>query len=198
MTAEKDAHMAKFITEGLRTNVIRPNTARYYSQVHLVAKPQADATTAKHNVHIDKTSNDQSPQASSLSNTIPREWRTTIDYRHYNTCISKQHWPIPNIKSIIDRLDKAKPKYFAKLDMTKGCWQAPLEEESRIFTAFICFMGIFEWNRAPMGTQPAGGYFQQIIAFVVLVGLTFIILESYIDDILVHAKTKEELFKNLR
>ena len=59
-------------------------------------------------------------------------------------------------------------------------------------------MGIFEWNRAPMGTQPAGGYFQQIIAFVVLVGLTFIILESYIDDILVHAKTKEELFKNLR
>ena len=187
MTAEKDAHMAKFITEGLRTNVIRPSKARYYSQVHLVAKPQADATTAKHNVHIDNTSKLTSPSASSISNkSIPREWRTTIDYRHYNTCITKQHWPIPNIKSIIDRIDKAKPKYFAKLDMTKGYWQAPLEESSRIFTAFICFMGIFEWNRAPMGTQPAGGYFQQIIAFVVLVGLTFII------DILVHAKTLDK------
>ena len=194
MTAEKDAHMAKFISEGLRTNVIRPSKARYYSQVHLVAKPLADATTAKHIAHIDNKSTDPSPQASSISNPITREWRTTIDYRHYNTCITKQHWPIPNIKSIIDRLDKAKPKYFAKLDMTKGYWQAPLAEESRIFTAFICFMGIFEWNRAPMGTQPTGGYF----AFVVLVGLTFIILESYIDDILVHAKTKEELFKNLR
>ena len=82
--------------------------------------------------------------------------------------------------------------------MTKGYWQAPLAAESKIFTAFICFMGIIEWNRAPMGTQPAGGYFQQMIAFVVLLGLTYKILESYIDDLLVHAKTKEELFKNLR
>ena len=85
----------------------------------------------------------------------------------------------------------------AKLDMTNGYWQAPLAESSKAFTAFICFMGIFEWNRAPMSTQPAGGYFQQMIAFVVLLGLTYQILESYIDDIFVHAQTKEELFKNL-
>ena len=81
--------------------------------------------------------------------------------------------------------------------MTKGYWQAPLAEESKAFTAFICFMGIFEWNRAPMGTQPAGGYFQQMIAFVVLLALTYVILEAYIDDLLVHAKTKEEIFANL-
>ena len=104
MTAEKDAHMEKFISEGLRTNVIRPSKARYYSQVHLVAKPQADATTAKLNAHIDNKSTDQPPQAGSTSISHTREWRTTIDYRHYNTCITKQHWPIPNIKSIIDRL----------------------------------------------------------------------------------------------
>ena len=47
MSTEKDIHMEKFITEGLKSNVIRPSNARYYSQVHLVIKPQADATTAK-------------------------------------------------------------------------------------------------------------------------------------------------------
>jgi hypothetical protein len=36
-----------FITEGLKSNVIRPSNARYYSQVHLVVKPAASATTIK-------------------------------------------------------------------------------------------------------------------------------------------------------
>ena len=36
-----------------------------------------------------------------------------------------------------------------------------------------------------------------MIVFVVLLALTYVILESYIDDLLVHAKTKEELFVNL-
>jgi len=81
MTAEKDAHMAKFISEGLRTNVIRPSKARYYSQVHLVVKPQADANTARHNAHIDGKSMNSTPQACSISipPPKPREWRTTID-----------------------------------------------------------------------------------------------------------------------
>jgi hypothetical protein len=91
---------------------------------------------------------------------------------------------------MIQRIGKRKPKYFAKLDMTSGYWQAPLAENTKRFTAFITFMGIFEWNRAPMGTQPAGGYFHHQIAFVVLAGLIYKILESYIDDILVHAKNK--------
>ena len=90
------------------------------------------------------------------------------------------------------RIGKAKPnKYFAKLDMTNGYWQAPLAEQSK------AYMGILEWDKAPMGTQPAGNYLQHMIAFVVLLGLTYSILESYIDDIFVHAQTKEKLFENL-
>ena len=128
---------------------------------------------------------------------LAKKWRTTIDYRFFNQCITPQHWPQPDISQMLQRIGRAKPKYFAKLDMTSGYWQAPLAEETKRFTAFITFMGIFEWNRAPMGTQPAGGYFHQQIAFLVLTGLVYIILESYIDDILIHAKTKDELKQNL-
>ena len=220
MSAEKDAHMEKFITEGLKSNVIRPSNARYYSQVRLVVKPEADATTIKTNASYstgydgasnaaqamlidDKNSQSSEPQGNAKSKSTtpqarsalstpnpPRKWRTTIDYIHYNDCIVKQHWPLPNISVMKERIGKAKPKCFAKLDMANGYWQAPLAEYSKAYTAFICFMGIFEWNRAPIGTQPAGGYFQQMIAFVVLLGLTYKILESYIDDIFVHAQTK--------
>ena len=97
---------------------------------------------------------------------------------------------------MLQRIGKTKPKYFAKLDMTSGYWQAPLAENSKRFTAFITFMGIFEWNRAPMGTQPAGGYFHYCISFIVLTGLMYIIVESYIDDILILGQTKEQFFFN--
>ena len=106
----------------------------------------------------------------------PRKWRTTIDYRFYNKCITPQHWPLPNISNMIQRIGRAKPKYFAKLDMTHGYWQAPLDEKSKRFTAFITFMGIFEWNRVAMVTQPAGGYFQYCMAFIVFVGLIYTIM----------------------
>ena len=171
MTTEKESHIEKFIAEGLKSNIIRPSKATHYSQVHLVAKPTDDPTVKK--------------------------WRTTIDYRFFNQCITPQHWPLPNISQMLQRIGRAKPKYFAKLDMTSGYWQAPLAENTKRFTAFITFMGIFEWNRAPMGTQPAGGYFHYCIAFVVLVNLVYKILEAYIDDILIHAKTKDEFMTNL-
>ena len=50
-------------------------------------------------------------------------------------------------------------------------------------------------NRTPMmSTQPAGGYFYQQFALVVLARLIYFILESHIDDILVNAETKKEFF----
>ena len=180
MTAEKEHHIKKFIEEGLISKVIRPSNSAYYSQVHLVPKP-SNEPVVNDNVHL----------------CPPRKWRTTIDYRRFNKCITTQHWPLPNISSMIQRIGKKKPKYFAKLDMTSGYWQAPLAENTKRFTAFITFMGIFEWNRAPMGTQPAGGYFHQCIAFIVLAGLVYSILESYIDDILVFAETREKFWENL-
>ena len=137
MSAEKDAHMEKFITEGLKSKVIRPSNARYYSQVHLVVKPEADATTAKtaaaYPTGYDRSSNSaqamvisdnnsQSPKPLGFAQsklitpaqarlaiptaTPPRKWRTIIDYRHYNNCIVKQHWPLPNISAMKERIPR--------------------------------------------------------------------------------------------
>ena len=47
MSVEKDTHMETFITERLQPTVIRPSNARHHSQIHLVVKSEADATTVK-------------------------------------------------------------------------------------------------------------------------------------------------------
>ena len=63
---------------------------------------------------------------------------------------------------------------FAKFDMTKGYWQLGLAPAVRMATAFITWMGIFVWNRVPMGLQPAASYFQYCMLMIVLAGLAYL------------------------
>jgi hypothetical protein len=65
-------------------------------------------------------------------------------------------------------------------------------------TAFICFLGIFQWKRVPMGIKGASAYFQCMMTTVVLVGLMYIFVESYLDDIIVDAPEENKFLANLR
>ena len=80
-----------------------------------------------------------------------KEKRLVLDYRALNEC----NWPLPNISHMIERIGALQPKKFAKFDMTKGYRQLGLAPAVRQATAFITWMGIFVWNRIPMGLQPA-------------------------------------------
>ena len=113
------------------------------------------------------------------------KWRFCIDFRNMNACCTRSSWPIPNIKMMLARLGALhpRPKYFAKIDFTFGYHQAPLSKSTSPLT-FITVFGFYEWLRIPMG-------------IVVLVGLLYIFVEVYIDDILVHASTEDSLIKRL-
>ena len=125
-------------------------------------------------------------------------WRFCIDYQPLNSCSESEGWNLPNIHQMLQRLGALKPKIFAVMDLTSGYHQAPLSLSSRILTAFITFMGIFEWLRVPMGLKGAPSYFQKVLATVVLVGLLYAICELYIDDIIVHACESKEFVDRLR
>jgi transposase InsO family protein len=126
------------------------------------------------------------------------EWRFCIDYRRLNDASTKLGWPIPNIQQMLRRIGETKSKIFAKIDFTKGYYQAPLSMSSRILTAFICFCGVYQWLRVPMGLKGAPSYFQKEMATLVLGGLIHIILELYIDDILIHGRTEEEFIERVK
>ncbi len=62
-------------------------------------------------------------------------------------------WPIPNIREMLDRIGPKRPKFFAKMDLTSGYHQMPIEEATKPLTEFITPFGLFEWYRLPMGPQ---------------------------------------------
>jgi len=127
-----------------------------------------------------------------------KSWRMCIDFRRLNKVSQSLGWPLPNIQEMLRRIGQHKPKFFATIDLTPGYHQMPISVASSKYTAFITFMGIFEWLRVPMGLKGAASYFQQIMANIVLVGLLYIFLEVYLDDIIIFAQTEEELIDRLQ
>lgn len=157
------------VNKYLDLGVIKPSKASEYSQVHLVPKGE------------------------------PNEWRFCLDYVRLNEAtLGVEGWPIPNIPQMIQRIGSKKPTVFGVMDMTSGYHQAPLSAAARLFTAFICFMGVFEWLRVPMGTKNAGSYFQRVMATTVLVGLLYVCCELYIDDVVVYGENDDAFVDNLK
>jgi len=139
-SAAKQHEIRKQIQKMIANRLIQPSQAKAWSQVLLVRKPDS-------------------------------RWRFCVDYRNINaiTRLTSGH-PLPNIKEMLHRLGGHKARYYATIDLTSGYFQTPVAETARMFTAFITFMGIFEFLRVPMGMKGAAPYFQQFIAVTVLAG----------------------------
>ena len=63
-------------------------------------------------------------------------WRVVQDYRLLNIYTKAISWPIPVIQTMIERLQRQKPKYFVKLDLTSSFHQIPLKKGDEKYTAF--------------------------------------------------------------
>ena len=170
-TPIKNEEIKRQIDKMIEMNVIKVSDANRYSQVHLQQKPTPAGEKQK--------------------------WRFCIDYILLNSCCEGEAWNLPNIQQMLQRIGTHRPKFFAVIDLTSGYHQVPLRKTSQIFTAFISFMGLHQWSRVPMGLKGAAGYFQRILATIVLIGLIYHICELYIDDIVVHAQDAKTYLSNL-
>jgi len=139
----------------------------------------------------------EASQASQV-NMVPKAeqgaYRFTCDFRALNECSKKIDFQLPKIWDIIARIGKTGANHFAKIDLTQGFHQVPLSEESRKYTSFRTCMGNYEYLRMAMGTKGAPQYFQRVMTEI-LMDLNHI-CEVYIDDILVYAKSEDELIAN--
>ena len=185
---EKQQATVEMITDMQRLRVVRPSQAIPYSHWHLVNKPSADKTIAQ-------------PKSSGSSDTVEvvtkKGFRPTVDFRIFNSCLDSMGWPLPRIKDVFVRIGQKKPKYFAVMDLTSGYHQIPVAVDSIPFTAFVCFMGVYEWLRLPMGIKPAGSFFQQTMQMI-FATLLYRIIEIYLDDLIVHAPNFTQYVSNLR
>ncbi|GFO36666.1 polyprotein [Plakobranchus ocellatus] len=113
--------------------------------------------------------------------------RLCIDFRKLNSITEFDNESIPQLEEIMTRVHKA--KYFSKLDMTKGYFQIPLEENSKKYTAFQTSMGLMEFNYLPFGLSTAAPSFNRAMSRT-LQGLPFV--ASYFDDILIFSDSWKE------
>jgi hypothetical protein len=127
----------------------------------------------------------------------PNTWRFCIDFKGINKACSTETWPIPNIKVMLYRLGGKRPKFYGVLDLTAGYHQTLIEEADRKYTAFITWVGTYEWNRLAMGLKSAGAYFQRVMSTEVLGGLLGTVCELYLDDMIICGSDEEEFLNNL-
>ena len=166
---DKLKELHRMINELLELKVIRASTSDVVSQVLLVVKK---GTT---------------------------KLRFCIDYRALNDATqTREAWPIPNIKQMLERLGTKSPKFFGVMDLTSGYHQAPLSESAKRWTAFTTAFGAYEWNRVPMGLMGAPSYFQRCMMTNVLGNLLMRAVEVYLDDFIVFGSDIEEFISNLR
>jgi hypothetical protein len=89
---------------------------------------------------------------------VQSRWRVCIDYRKLNTVTRKDHFPLPFIDQMVERL--ASHAFYCFLDGYSGYNQILLDPEDQEKIMFTCPFGMFAYRRMPFGLCNALATFQ--------------------------------------
>ena len=117
------------------------------------------------------------------------EKRPCWDYRRVNDRIVGDAHPLPLPENMFAELPGS--VLFSKMDLLKGFWQIPLDEDSKAILAMATPLGLYEPQNMPFGMKNAPAVFQREMQRVLRDRLGRGVL-VFIDDILIHSKTVEE------
>nr|GEU68022.1 reverse transcriptase domain-containing protein [Tanacetum cinerariifolium] len=82
-------------------------------------------------------------------------WRVCIDYRKLNEATRKDHFPLPFMDQMLERL--AGNEYYCFLDGFLGYFQIPIDLKDQEKTTFTCPYRTFVYRRMPFGLCNAPG-----------------------------------------
>lgn len=123
--------------------------------------------------------------------------RFCIDYRRLNEVSLDEASVLPKIFESIKDLGNA--TIFTVLDLKSGYWQIPLEESSKIYTAFTTHDGAaYQFNVMPFGLKTAPCTFQKLMSRDVLTGYLHHSCKVYLDDIIIYSENMSDHLQHLR
>ena len=120
------------ILKWLNAKIIYPiSDSQWVSPVHVVPE-KAEVTVIVNN------------KGEEIQTRLPTKWRVCIDYRKLNAATKKDHFPLPFIDQIHDRL--VGQTYFCFLDGYSRYNQIVIHPNDQEKTAFTCPFGAFAFR----------------------------------------------------
>ena len=122
-------------------------------------------------------------------------WRICIDYRRLNKATRKDHFPLPFLDQMLDRL--AVHDYYCFLDGYSGYNQIDIAPEDQDKTTFTCPYGTFTFRRMPFGLCNAPGNFQRCM-MAIFSDMVERTIEVFMDDFSIVGLSFDDCLENLR
>jgi len=122
--------------------------------------------------------------------------RPCQDYRYLNKGTIKNAYPLPLVQDLLDKLKGA--KYFTKMDVRWGYNNICIREGDEYKAAFKTKWGLHEPTVMFYGLCNSPATFQNMMNNIFAKQIDGNIVIIYMDDILIFAKTKEELERYTR
>ncbi|KAK8913958.1 hypothetical protein KSP39_PZI023509 [Platanthera zijinensis] len=121
-------------------------------------------------------------------------WRMCIDYRKLNDATRKDHFPLPFIDQILERLSGH--SFYCFLDGLSVYFQIPISPEDQEKTTFTCPFGTFAYRRMPFGLCNAPATFQRCM-LAIFDKYVESIMEVFMDDFSVFGDSFDRCLENL-
>ena len=121
-------------------------------------------------------------------------WRVCIDYRKLNIATIKDHYPLPFIDQMLDRLAGHSHYYF--LNGYSGYNQISIALEDQEKTTFTCPYGTFAFRMMHFGLCNAPATFQRCMMSM-FSDLVEEAMEIFMDDFSVYGSSFEHCVENL-
>ena len=121
-------------------------------------------------------------------------WRMCIDYRKLNLVTRKDHFPLPFMDQILERV--AGHEFYCFLDGYSGYNQIAIALEDQEKTTFTCPFGTFAYRRMPFGLCNAPATFQRCMLSI-FSDMVERILEVFMDDFSVFGDSFDDCLTNL-
>ena len=122
-------------------------------------------------------------------------WRIYIDYRKLNKATRKDHFPLPFLDQMLNRL--ARHEYYCFLDGYSGYNQITISPKDQEKTTFTCPYGTFSFRQMPFGLCNAPGTFQCCM-MAIFSDRVEKAIEVFMDDFSMLGKSFDNCLENLR
>nr|GEX27073.1 reverse transcriptase domain-containing protein [Tanacetum cinerariifolium] len=121
-------------------------------------------------------------------------WRVYIDYLKLNEATRKDHFPLPFMYQMLERL--AGNQYYCFLDGFSGYFQIPIDLKDQEKTTFTCPYEMFAYRRMPFGLCNAPGTFQRCM-MAIFHDMIEKTMEVFIDDFSVFGNSFQSCLTHL-